>query len=87
MPKMYLPILIDVVDVISTLKQTLPETDTVDMSIVVKAMLERIFYNVNPQFGHLQGPFGGLSVCLDGEGIAGFKRDLGATAQVQAQAR
>ena len=26
-------------------------------------------------------------VCLDGEGIAGLKRDLGAAAQVQAQAR
>lgn len=56
--KLYLPILLDVVDVISTLKQTLPESDSVDMGLVVKAMLERIFYNVNPQFGHLQGPFG-----------------------------
>ena len=56
--RMFLPILLDVVDTINHLRQSLPESDTVDMSTVVKAMLDRIFYNENPRFGHLQGPFG-----------------------------
>ena len=39
---------------------------------------------VDPPVQHLQGPFGGLMVRLNGGGVAGFKRDLGAATQVEA---
>lgn len=58
---MYLPVLLTVSEVMMHMRDALP-TDGVDLNVVVKAMLDKVFHNHMGPYGRFIGPLGAYKI-------------------------
>lgn len=58
---MYLPVLLTTHEVMGHMRDALP-CDGVDLNVVIKAMLDKIFHNHMTHFGRLIGPLGAYRI-------------------------
>jgi len=74
---MYLPVMINLGDVLMRMKAYLPHSDTVDMTAVIQSMFEKIFYDKQTYHGQYRGPFGAYRQQVpDTAGMTDFDIDL-----------